>query len=97
MNTTTETEQVVWVIPTPKDFPPPLMAYSPSARIGCTPRAPNTPDVLWFAVDGRGVPIEPGAVPEPHDGPLRDMLLYRLAQAYATLTYCHHHTPDAKA
>jgi hypothetical protein len=90
-------EQVVWVIPTPADFPPPLMAYSPSARIGCAPRAPNIPGVLWFAVDAAGVPVGAGSLPEPADAALRDMLLYRLAQAYAALTHCSTQTPWAKA
>jgi hypothetical protein len=88
----------ILVIPTPEDFPPPMLAYCPEASVGVAPRAHNDPTVIWFAVDADGLPIEPGAVPEPADSSLRDMLLFRLAEAYSALAHCRPgHAPAWKA
>jgi hypothetical protein len=73
-----------WIAPTPDGAPVPMLAYSPEALIGVAPGAPDSPELVWFKVDEHGTPVPPSIEP-PAQGPLTEMLIWRLAQAYVAL------------
>jgi hypothetical protein len=83
-----------WIVTTPDGSPVPMLAYSPELGIGVAPGI-NGCGPVWFNVDPRGVPLPP-AIAAP-TGPVADLLVWRLSQAYAALMCAERNCIAAKA
>lgn len=84
MTLTEETAAEVWLKSMPIGSAVPLIAYSPTHKIGVTPRGPRTPGVHWWRVASDGTPIEAATEPNERLVPV-DLILFRLSQAYSAL------------